>query len=313
MLFSHTTSYNNVPTDQPIGTGYPPRGFAQGQDQQYSQRIPMPTQGTNHLMGQETIWDKIHYLITWFLNFFFSFVLTAFFVVTLLYWPYILKEITYWWHSNYEAPREQTQQQQEPVINPVYPDDITTINNTVSAEPNVPIIPPDNRVVIEKATVNAPIVSILEQDRNNEQVVLSVIEKGVGWYDYSAEPGEPGNMVLTGHSSYFWWKPGDYKFVFSNLWKLPIGEVVTIYWKGKKYDYTIFNSKIIEPNTTDRDWIFSQVRYQNESILTLITCHPPGTALKRLIVQARLTNPAFDPKSDIPLQDYIHNELPMIW
>ncbi|MEI6222506.1 MAG: sortase, partial [bacterium] len=267
----------NIPTQQ----------YSSNYSIQQSQQSPLVEQFGP--IQHDSFWERIRYPLAWGINFLLSLVVTVILALLLLYWPMVFKEVHFWWKTNYQPATEQNQQT---VINAIYPDQISgtgkSSDKLAQAEPNIPIIPPDNRIVISKIEVNAPIIQVTDK---SEQGVLKTIESGVGWYPDTGKIGSKGNTVLTGHSSYFWWKPGEYKFIFSNLYKLPVGDTITVYSGGKKYDYTIYNSKVVEPTTSEAEWIFDQQSHQNESIVTLITCHPPGTALKRLILQARLTTP----------------------
>ena len=67
---------------------------------------------------------------------------------------------------------------------------------TIHDQPPLELAPPQ-RIVIEKATVDAEVV-VLGVD---QQGVMQIPENGevVGWYDTSAHPGYPGNSVFAGH------------------------------------------------------------------------------------------------------------------
>ncbi|GEM_PF-4172882 len=216
---------------------------------------------------------------------------TSSIVAGIFYGPLLANQAEYWWKQNYQVPAERdVRNAQRGIFNAIYPDEVA-ISPLASADytgsPDVPIIPQDNRVVISNANVNAPIMPITDF---SEQGVLNVIQTGVGYYTNTAEPGTAGNAVITGHSSYYLWDKGQFKFVFSHLESLPIGGKITIYWDGKKLDYTIFEMKKVKPNSEEAAWVFSQDAYKNDSIITAITCWPTGTAQQRLIIRARLDN-----------------------
>jgi len=78
--------------------------------------------------------------------------------------------------------------------------------------------------------------------------------------------------------------PKNYITIFSNWPTLyPEDEIIIAYDKVK-YKYIVEKMIEVFPNDVS---ILAQ-RY-DDSYLTLITCVPPGTYLKRLIVRARLT------------------------
>ncbi len=103
-------------------------------------------------------------------------------------------------------------------------------------------------------------------------------------YPGTGIPGEFGNAVIFGHSTLpQLYNPGDYKTIFANIFKLQIGDKIYVSLKKKTYSYKIYNINIVNPSDTS---LFFQ-GYDN-SYLTLVTCTPPGTIWKRLIVKARL-------------------------
>ncbi len=101
----------------------------------------------------------------------------------------------------------------------------------------------------------------------------------------SALPGEKGNVFITGHSTLTqFYKPGNYKAVFSKLSELRPGDEIILEVEGQEFKYIVEGKKIVDPkdvsvvNPPD-----PQGRY-----LTLMTCVPPGFNTKRLIVLAKL-------------------------
>jgi sortase A len=62
-----------------------------------------------------------------------------------------------------------------------------------------------------------------------------------------------------------------------------VGDQIILNVEGKDYTYEIFSTTVTTPDDVN---IFSQ-SYDN-SYLTLVTCTPPGTVWKRLIVRAVL-------------------------
>jgi sortase A len=103
-------------------------------------------------------------------------------------------------------------------------------------------------------------------------------------YPGTGIPADPGNAVIFGHSTLpQLFNSSDYKTIFANVFKLDIGDKIYVYLNDKTYSYKIYGIKIVNPSDTS---IFSQ-DYDN-SYLTLVTCTPPGTIWKRLIVKAKL-------------------------
>lgn len=140
-------------------------------------------------------------------------------------------------------------------------------------------IPPEDTIVIPRINVDAPIVYM---DSTDNRDILEAIKDGVGHYPGTAMPGRIGNSFMTAHSSYYWWSGGEYNQVFALLDKLVPGDLVYIYYDGGKYIYRIRKSFVVHPTDVD---VLTQ---GDKPILTLMTCTPLGTNLRRLIVQADL-------------------------
>jgi len=97
-------------------------------------------------------------------------------------------------------------------------------------------------------------------------------------------PAQNGNAVIFGHSTLpQLFNAKDYKTIFSNAYKLKNGDNIYVFVKGVKYSYKIFKIIVIDPSDTSA----LEQDYDN-SYLTLVTCTPPGTIWKRLVVKARL-------------------------
>lgn len=147
----------------------------------------------------------------------------------------------------------------------------------------------DERILIPQIDVDAPIVneSTFEEDR-----VQEALKDGVVHYGNTAAPGEVGNTVLVGHSSNNWWEDGDYKYVFIMLDRLQEDDEIVIHHEGTRYTYEVTDSYIVEPDNMS---VLDQPK--DTSMLTLITCTPPGTSWQRLIVEAEQISP--DPDQNV--------------
>jgi LPXTG-site transpeptidase (sortase) family protein len=147
-------------------------------------------------------------------------------------------------------------------------------------------VPAANTISIPKINVNAPVVY---EPSIQEAAVQRALQDGVVHYGNTAMPGQIGNTAIFGHSSNDWWEPGNYKFVFVLLDKLSPGDQITIDYNQHRYVYEVTGSKIVEPTDV------GVLNKTAEPTLTLITCTPPGTSLKRLVVTAKQISP--DPGS----------------
>lgn len=148
------------------------------------------------------------------------------------------------------------------------------------------VVPTEPTLVIPKTDITAPIVFVESTEEANIQAGL---QKGVVHYFQTAEPGKVGNSFITGHSSNYWWDKGAYNYVFANLDKLAVGDQAKIYYGGNKYLYQVTNVRIVEP--TDMSVLDQTIK----PTLTLMTCTPPGTSWKRLIVSFDQIAPVYKP------------------
>ncbi len=105
-------------------------------------------------------------------------------------------------------------------------------------------------------------------------------------YPQTAFPGQIGNSVIFGHSvlpQFF--NPKSYLTIFSNLFKLKTGDQILIDYDNITYTYLVEDIFEVKPT----DFSVLEQRYDNR-YLTLITCSPPGTYLRRLVIKSKLLN-----------------------
>ncbi len=149
------------------------------------------------------------------------------------------------------------------------------------------IIPPGNRIILPRLGKNVPVIEVPEEKlrlrdwQGLESDIQKALQYGVVHYPGTPDPNQSGNFVLTGHSSYFPWDPGRFKDVFAVLHNVVVGDEILIYHKMKKYRYIVEQSFVIQPDQ------ISVLGDSGDNRLTLITCTPLGTNLKRLIVVAK--------------------------
>lgn len=103
-------------------------------------------------------------------------------------------------------------------------------------------------------------------------------------YGGTAIPAEKGNAVIFGHSTLpQLYNAKDYKTIFTNLYLLSEGDEIIVNSSNINYKYMVESVTVVDPDNTT-------VLEQNydDSFLTLVTCTPPGTIWKRLVVKARI-------------------------
>lgn len=138
---------------------------------------------------------------------------------------------------------------------------------------------PNFSVVIPKIGANARVISNV--DASNDKEYLEALKKGVAHAAGTAFPGEGGHVFLFAHSTDYFWNVGSYNAVFYLLYKLEKNDEINLFYKGQRNVYRVIDTATVDP---------SQVEYltrkTNKEFLTLQTCWPPGTTLKRLLVFA---------------------------
>jgi sortase (surface protein transpeptidase) len=118
------------------------------------------------------------------------------------------------------------------------------------------------RIAIETPAGDHPVVTVgLDENR-----IPIVPKHEVGWYQYSARPGEGENVVLWGHVLRFRETPNK-PAPFAGLKHTPIGSLITLYTSNNKtYSYVV----------TEKVWATpDQVAYilpQGQEQLTMVSC-----------------------------------------
>jgi sortase A len=111
------------------------------------------------------------------------------------------------------------------------------------------------------------------------------LKKSLIQYPQTALPGQLGNAVIFGHSvlpQFF--NPKSYLTIFSTLYKLEQGDEILIDYDNVQYEYIV--DEMFEVKPTDLSVLEQRFDQKN---LTLITCSPPGTYLRRLIIKTSLS------------------------
>lgn len=140
-------------------------------------------------------------------------------------------------------------------------------------------VDPNFSIIIPKIGANARVLANI--DASNKNIYLEALNHGVAQALGTAFPGEGGHIFLFAHSTDYFWNVSTYNAIFYLLYKLEKNDEVNIFYKGQRFVYRVIGQEIVDP---------SQVQYltrkTNREFLTLQTCWPPGTTLKRLLIFA---------------------------
>jgi len=167
---------------------------------------------------------------------------------------------------------------------PVVKSEIKYQYNLVAKTTPAQLIPvnQDFSLIIPKINANSPVIKNVDPyDPAQYQPALT---RGVAHAVTSGLPNEPGNTFIFAHSAGNWYQANQFNAVFYLLNKLVIGDEIIIYYQNQDYHYFVSDTKMVTG---------SEVNYlKNNSAnqqLTLMTCWPPGTTIKRLLVVANLS------------------------
>lgn len=145
------------------------------------------------------------------------------------------------------------------------------------------IIPVDQNFSLVIPKINANTRVIVNVDPFSSQIYQQALTLGVAHASTSDTPDKSGNVFIFAHSAGNWYQANQYNAVFYLLNKLKRDDKIFVYYKNKKYSYSVTEVKTVNSQQTD----YLDRDFGNQQ-LTLMTCWPPGTTLKRLLVTATL-------------------------
>lgn len=182
-------------------------------------------------------------------------ILAGLFILVFTFWPVAKQEVKY---------------ETNKIFN-IKPKDLTPPNTDFS-------------IIIPKIAAVAPVVDNV--DSQDAKSYLPALYRGVAHAKGTAYPGQIGNTYLFAHSTDAFYNVGRYNAVFYLIGKLENGDEVDVWYKGQKIKYEVYEKKVVEANAN---------QYLGSvgpgSTLTLQTCYPPGTTIKRLVVIAKMVSP----------------------
>ncbi|MBX3002707.1 MAG: class D sortase [Anaerolineales bacterium] len=122
-------------------------------------------------------------------------------------------------------------------------------------------------ISIPRLGLNAPVVQGDDWE---------ALKRGVGQHIGSANPGENGNLVLSGHNDI-------YGEVFRHLDQLEPGDEIVILTAETRYVYTVTQRQLVAPT-------FVEVMFPTtDATITLISCYPYMINTQRIIIKGELS------------------------
>lgn len=152
-----------------------------------------------------------------------------------------------------------------------------------SAKEEKPNVPKYYYLTIPKLKIENALVETHPKNLNPDEAL--------GHYVGSLYPGEGvGNTFIYGHSVLpYFFNPRNYKTIFSTLKQLNEGDEFFIDYNNKELRYKVEKKLFLKPGEVNPLAEFKP-KYLNESTAVLMTCDPPGTRYKRLLVVGVLTD-----------------------
>lgn len=121
----------------------------------------------------------------------------------------------------------------------------------------------------------------LKIERAKVKVDSTRFDTTLAHFPGSALPGQIGNSFITGHSVLPQFNdPENYRAIFTKLSDLEIGDDIIVEIEGKVLNYIVQYAKVVDPQDLS---VLAPISQSGRN-LTLMTCVPPGTNLKRLVV-----------------------------
>ncbi len=118
------------------------------------------------------------------------------------------------------------------------------------------------RIVVPSASVDAPIAEV-GVTVTDGKASWETAWKAAGHHIDSALPGQPGNMVITGHVSV---ADRSNLAVFKQLDRVTEGDTVEVYSGDQVYRYSVSKVVVVPPSAV------KLLRSSTESTVTLVTC-----------------------------------------
>ena len=138
---------------------------------------------------------------------------------------------------------------------------------------------PDSNFSINIPKISARSRVIENVNASVEREYLAALKNGVAQAAGLSHPGRVGTTYLFAHSTNSPVNYARYNAVFYLLDKLVAGDTVELVYKDRLYKYTVRSTEVLAAR--DTRYLVPQ---QEEEILILQTCYPPGTSWKRLVV-----------------------------
>lgn len=135
-----------------------------------------------------------------------------------------------------------------------------------------------NRLVIPSVGIDTKVIELNTRYTDKGDLVWETAPFAAGHHVGTANPGEQGNVVISGHIS----SPKE-GAVFSRLPDIKVGDGLVVVTEEKNFLYQVVDKVVVLPTQVN---VMSSTAGET---LTLLTCVPDGIYSHRLVVTARRT------------------------
>lgn len=204
-----------------------------------------------------------------------TFIILSLIFLVMGFWPYLESEFTYNWN--------QLVGQKFAVAGDTVSSSSSPLGAVIATPPPIFITPTntDFSIIIPKIDVNSAIIQ--EVDAGNYNEYMKALVKGAAHAKGTVYPGQEGNSFIFAHSSLNFWEIARYNAIFTLLRKMEVGDQIVTFYKGQRFDYFVTEKRSLDPG----DVSLLDPKADGRQ-LTLQTCDPPGTTLRRLVVIAKM-------------------------
>lgn len=143
----------------------------------------------------------------------------------------------------------------------------------------------DFSLVIDKLGATSRIIQDVDPGDSREYQVA--LKSGIAHAQGTGLPGQGRNIFLFAHSSADLLTAERYNSVFYLMHHLVSGDQIRVWYQGREYNYEVVERLIVNPSQTE---YLTSAKTPGGETLTLMTCWPPGTLLKRQLVIAQLVS-----------------------
>lgn len=146
-----------------------------------------------------------------------------------------------------------------------------------------------SRIVIPAIAVDRKVVEMgwtVQVQDGQEVAVWDVDKYRVGHHKGTANPGQGGNIVLSGHS-------GGWQYPFNDIFYLKQGDLIQLTSNGTVYDYKVSDHILVDEVGQPLEKRLENAKYiepTDEEMITMVACWPltgPDKFKQRIIIRAK--------------------------